>query len=62
MATIVINRVNWPVKLADAVRDSQDGDVIQVATEAMRELGERAKARMCPDKNIAIVLTENNAG
>jgi hypothetical protein len=38
--------------LAEAIRDSVDDDVIIVKTEAAKELGERAKSRMCPDKKI----------
>lgn len=38
--------------LANAIREANPGDVIVVHTDAMKEMGERAHARMCPDKDI----------
>lgn len=43
---------NWTSHLADAIDECENGDVIIVSSESMKELGERANNRMCPDKNI----------
>lgn len=43
---------NWTTKLAAAINDSCDGDIIIVNTPAQKELGERAKLRLCPRKRI----------
>ena len=54
----VIPTVNWHMALADAIDASQDGDVIVVQNEAQKELGEIAKSRVCPDKNITFEVKE----
>ena len=51
-----IPTVNWTTHLADAISASQDGDTILVTSEAMLELVQRAKRRMCPDKRLDIQL------
>ncbi len=56
MTNIVIPEADWLMKLADAIEDSMDGDVIIVSSEAKQELGQSAKDRMCPDKNVTIVV------
>ena len=38
--------------LADLIRKAQAGDVIVMRSEAMKDLAERAKAMMCPEKHI----------
>jgi len=47
-----VPETNWHVASADLIRDSTDGDTIIVRSEAMRELGEIAHKRMCPNKMI----------
>lgn len=47
---------NWTTALADLIRDCADGDTIAVSNEDQKELGERAKARMCPGKSIAFEI------
>jgi hypothetical protein len=49
---------NCPTVLADAIEQSQDGDMIQVRNQAQKELAERAKRRMCPDKQIVFEIKE----
>lgn len=43
---------DWHMKLADAIDNAKPGDVIVCHSEDMKRLGERAKNRMCPDKEI----------
>ena len=49
---------NWHMALADAIEQAEDGDIIEVHEQAMKELGERAKTRMCPDKKIEFVILD----
>lgn len=56
--TITIPRTNWTMALADAIRDACDGDVIVVHNDDMRELGERAKGRMCPNKTLTFQVED----
>ncbi len=44
--------------LPNAITFAQDGDTIECRTETMRELAERAHARMCPDKRLAFEVTK----
>ncbi len=48
----VIPAGNWTTALADTIEQSSNGDIIIVSDEAEKEMGESAKARMCPDKQI----------
>ena len=48
----VIPSSNWTMHLADAIEESVDGDIIVVASEDAKELGQRAQRRMCPGKKI----------
>lgn len=43
---------NWHMALADIIERADDGDVVIVPDEFTKELGERAKQRMCPDKKL----------
>jgi len=47
-----IPHANWHMALAIAIEETQDGDTIVVHNDAERELGEIAKERMCPQKQI----------
>lgn len=51
---------NWTTFLAEFIRTAEDGDTIEVHTEAMRELAHRAHWRMCPEKNLTFVVQEVN--
>lgn len=48
---------NWHTALIETIHRAQDGDTIVVHTDAMRELGERARARICPSKNITFEVS-----
>jgi vacuolar-type H+-ATPase subunit F/Vma7 len=50
--------VDWPKNLANSLKNSRDADVILVSTEAQKELAERAKERMCPEKKLIIQKEE----
>lgn len=45
-----IPQANWTMALADLIEKSNDSDVIIVHSEEQKELAERAKSRMCPEK------------
>jgi hypothetical protein len=47
MAIFEIPARNWPMALADAIDQAQDGDTIQVHNWAMQELAETARQRKC---------------
>ena len=49
---------NWTMALADFIEQAQDGDVIVIASEAARELAQRAKNRMWPEKKIKFEVNE----
>lgn len=44
--------MNWLKKLAISIEKAKDEDVIIVHSEAAKELAERARLRMCPEKKI----------
>ncbi len=54
-----ITESNWATQIAAALKSAADGDTIVVPTEAAKQLAERAKARMCPDKRLTIVVDES---
>ena len=43
---------NWTQALVDKIELAKKGDVIEVHSHAMKELAEKARLRMCPQKNI----------
>lgn len=49
---------SWTLMLWVAIAAAQDGDVIEVHNDAMQELAERARLRMCPDKNLTFEIEE----
>lgn len=51
-----IHKHDWPAKLADTVGLATDGDTIVCYSQAMIELGERARVRMCPRKVLVFEL------
>ena len=51
---------NWPTALWAAIDCSVDGDIIVILNEAMRELGEEAKERMCPNKEITFEVRDGD--
>lgn len=53
---------NWTSQLVAAIEKAVDGDVIIVLSDAMKELGQRAARRMCPDKKIIFKVKEKNNG
>jgi hypothetical protein len=44
--------MSWLDKLATDIEKAKTGDVIVVKSEAAKELAERARLRMCPEKKI----------
>ena len=54
----IIPTMDWTEYLAEAIEESQDGDVIVVASEVAKQLGERAKSRTCPDKKITFEIAK----
>lgn len=54
----VIPEINSHTALSDAIRLAHAGDTIACRTEAMKEMGERAHARMCPDKRLEFEVTD----
>jgi hypothetical protein len=49
---------NWHTALAALIREAASGDEIVVHNEAQRELAQRAKARMCPEKTLTFSIEE----
>ena len=47
---------NWHIALANAIKNSNDDDIIVVHSKAMHELAASTKARMCPSKQISFVI------
>ena len=47
---------NWSTALAEAIDAAQDGDTIAVASATQQRLAAYAVARMCPDKDLAIIV------
>ena len=52
-------RRNWHMALADAIKQSSDGDIIIVFSKVMLELGLSAKMRMCPDKLLTFEIEKS---
>jgi len=52
MTTYVIPTTGWTTVLSKALSECNDGDTILVHSKSMKELAERAQARVCPDKMI----------
>ena len=52
MAEHIIPAGNWHIALAEVINDAASGDRIIVDTDEKKELGEIAKGRMCPDKDV----------
>lgn len=44
------------MQLADVIESAQDGDTIAVPSEAVAELGEMARERMCPNKELTFIV------
>lgn len=44
--------MNWLKKLATDIEKAKNGDVVIVQNVAAKELAERARLRMCPEKKI----------
>jgi hypothetical protein len=55
---VFIPAVNWTRHLVDAIRNAKPGETtrIIVRSHEERELGLRAHARMCPEKNVEFVI------
>ena len=51
-----IDGVNWIDTIPAAINNAIDDTVIEVPTEAMKTLAEKAHNRMCPDKNLTIIV------
>ena len=47
---------NWTMGLADAIEKAMPGDTIECHTDAMAELGEIARGRLCGWKEISFVV------
>jgi len=58
----VIPAGGWVSRLADAIENAEAGDSIVVRSEAMLELAERARSRMCPEKQITFILEKEGTG
>ena len=56
MAEYTLLPANWTMTLADLIENSEDGDIIIVSSEAQKELGIRAKNRICPEKSITFLV------
>ena len=52
----IIPRVDGHLALADAIEQAENGDTIVCLSEAMQSLGEKARMRMCPEKNVLFTL------
>ena len=52
MGHITISGKNWTDELAKAIQKAKSGDTIKCQSNAMKELGLRAQARMCPEKKL----------
>ena len=52
MAIFKIPARNWPMSLADAIDQAQDGDTIHVRNLAMQEFAEIARQRQCHEKQL----------
>jgi len=53
---------NWTSHLARLIDTAADGDTIQVHTEAMQELAEMARERMCPEKKLNFIIVADDPG
>lgn len=56
MTTHTIPSGNWLTHLADAIERADDGDTIQVLSEAAAELAREAAKRMRPTLRVEIVV------
>jgi len=54
------NGAGWTEELATVLRGCQDGDTIQVDSEAKAELGRRALGRMAPGKQVSFAVQETS--
>ena len=57
----IVHSRNWTSQPADFITQATDGDIIVVVSDATKELGERARLRMCPDKRITFQVVANNS-
>ena len=55
---IAIPKYDYLSHMFSAINTSKPGDVIVVNTEEQKQLGERAKGRMCPDKDITFEVKD----
>lgn len=51
---------NWHMALADIIETAKDGDTIICHSDAMAELAERARTRMCPEKQLTFTTEEED--
>ena len=52
------NGAGWTEEFVTIFRECQDGDIIQVDSEAKAELGRRALGRMAPGKQVTFAVQE----
>lgn len=52
--------MSWLDVLTAHIEKAKDGDSITVRSEAAKELAERARLRMCPEKKIIFEVKEND--
>lgn len=55
---VFIPAANWTMHLADAIRNATAGETTRLVVRSHdeRDLGLRAQARMCPEKDIEFVI------
>lgn len=58
---LIIPSRNWTTELAKAIENAKPGDIIIVKTKAQIELGQGAKKRMCPSKDISFQLERSTS-
>ncbi len=54
-----IDHVDWHMQLSNAIKIACNGDTIVCHNDSMRELAERARIRMCPDKVLTFELQDS---
>jgi len=59
MRHIIPNEANWHTHLAGILGSSRPGDIIVCFSDSVRELADRAKRRMCPDKQLTFIVEED---
>ena len=56
----ILESKNWTTALAILIAQCEDGDEIVFGSDNIKQVGERAKNRMCPEKSVTFSVEDTN--